>query len=73
MAFVLNHIIPRHTRWPYKDGSQRWRITAAAISIVHAALTVQPHLHSGVGVGETLVLHQGLIMLIAMTEAEGSS
>lgn len=47
VAFVLNHILPRHTRWPYKLGSQRWRITAAAINVLHAALSVNPHHHSG--------------------------
>ena len=56
VAFVLNHIIPRHTRWAYKEASQRWRITSAAISILHAALTVKPHFHSGVSLGELSVL-----------------
>ena len=47
VAFVLNHILPRHSCWPYKSGSQRWRITAAAINVLHAALSVNPHHHSG--------------------------
>ena len=58
VAFVLNHIIPRHTRWPYKEAAQRWRITAAAISIIHASLTVKPHFHSGVALGEGPLPHQ---------------
>ncbi|CAK0783823.1 hypothetical protein CVIRNUC_007023 [Coccomyxa viridis] len=47
VAFVLSHIIPRHGRWPYRSGAQRWRISAAAFSVIHAALSEMPHQPSG--------------------------
>lgn len=61
VAFVLNHIIPRHTRWAYREASQRWRIASAAISIIHAALTVKPHCNSGMSLGELSMLANGLL------------
>ena len=51
VAFVLNHIIPRHGRWPYRSGAQRWRLSAAAFSIIHAALSEMPHQPSGAAHG----------------------
>ena len=58
VAFTLTHIIPRHTRWPYGAASQRWRINAAAISVLHAALTVKPHFHSGAALGTSAASFQ---------------
>ncbi len=52
VAFVLSHIIPRHGRWPYRSGAQRWRISAAAFSVIHAALSEMPHQPSGAARGE---------------------
>ena len=56
VAFVLSHIIPRHARWPYRSGMQRWRISAASLSIIHAALSEMPHQPSGAAYGERDVL-----------------
>lgn len=64
MAFVLNHILLRHSRWPYKSGSQRWRITAAAIDVIYAALTVKPHLHSGTALSEHPALAMSLPCIV---------
>ena len=52
VAFVLSHIIPRHGRWPYRSGAQRWRVSAAAFSVIHAALSEMPHQPSGAAHGE---------------------
>ena len=42
VAFTLAWALPRHRRWRYADGAQRWRVGAAATRVLRLALAAPP-------------------------------